>query len=277
MDQNGIKPFSNWLAVSDIDGTLNNKLRRLPPRNLEAIRRFVKELGGNFTLASGRNVASLEKHYRRLPIAGTPAVVLNGAGIFDFESRKMLSFAAIDEKGMDFIGEICERFPALELLIHAADTVYLVRPVFGRIVMWADNLSYQAVKSIREVPRGGWGKVVLAGMSPLVQKARAFVEEQKDLPVLGIPSSVVSFELLAPGTHKGTAVLKLAEMLGIPQAHTAAIGDYFNDYDMLRSVAVPAVCAQAPPEMHKIAAYVSCHCNRGAVADFLAYLEENYT
>ncbi len=30
--------FSDWLVASDIDGTLNNKLRRLPKRNYERIR-----------------------------------------------------------------------------------------------------------------------------------------------------------------------------------------------------------------------------------------------
>lgn len=57
------KDFSDWLVVSDIDGTLNNKLRQLPKRNLEAINRFVLECGGHFTLASGRNVQSLRKHF----------------------------------------------------------------------------------------------------------------------------------------------------------------------------------------------------------------------
>ncbi len=47
------KDFSRWLVVSDIDGTLNNKLRRLPKRNLEAITHFVCDLGGHFTLARG--------------------------------------------------------------------------------------------------------------------------------------------------------------------------------------------------------------------------------
>ena len=47
------KTFENWLVVSDIDGTLNNKIRKLPKRNYDAIKKFT-ELGGNFTLASGR-------------------------------------------------------------------------------------------------------------------------------------------------------------------------------------------------------------------------------
>ena len=48
--------FSDWLIVSDVDGTLNTKLRMLPERNLKAITHFVEDLGGNFTLASGRNI-----------------------------------------------------------------------------------------------------------------------------------------------------------------------------------------------------------------------------
>ena len=78
------KNLSHWLVASDIDGTLNNKLRQLPKRNREAISRFILECNGNFTLASGRNVQSMRKHYERLPIAGTPAVILNGAGVYDY-------------------------------------------------------------------------------------------------------------------------------------------------------------------------------------------------
>ena len=55
------KPLSDWLIVSDIDGTLNNKFRQFPERNRLAIERFVAE-GGHFTLASGRNPQSMERH-----------------------------------------------------------------------------------------------------------------------------------------------------------------------------------------------------------------------
>ena len=51
--------FSDWLVASDIDGTLNNKLRRLPKRNYDRICEFVLEKKGHFTLASGRNVSSM--------------------------------------------------------------------------------------------------------------------------------------------------------------------------------------------------------------------------
>lgn len=89
-------------------------------------------------------------------------------------------------------------------------------------------------------------------------------------------SSIATYEMLADGVHKGAAVHALIEMLGIPYDHTAAIGDYFNDFDMLKSVSLPAACGQAPRAVHAIAKYHACHCNRGAVGDFLEYIERTY-
>ena len=82
------KTFENWLVVSDIDGTLNNKIRKLPKRNYNAIKEFT-DRGGNFTLASGRLQSSLERNYNRIT-PNQPAIVLNGAGIYDFNKREML-------------------------------------------------------------------------------------------------------------------------------------------------------------------------------------------
>ena len=79
--------YSKWLIVSDIDGTLNNKLRRLPQVNKTKIKEYVDN-GGYFTLCSGRNLQSLTPHYKKLGIE-TPALFLNGAGIYDFKTNKM--------------------------------------------------------------------------------------------------------------------------------------------------------------------------------------------
>ena len=80
--------YNEWLLVSDIDGTLNDKQFNLPPNNKEAITRFVKN-GGNFTLCSGRNLASLKKHYDKLGLEA-PAIFSNGAGIYDFKTKEYI-------------------------------------------------------------------------------------------------------------------------------------------------------------------------------------------
>ncbi len=267
--------FSDWLIVSDVDGTLNTKLRTLPKRNLDAITKFVCELKGNFTLASGRNIESLRKHYNNLPIE-SPAIVLNGAGIYDYKAQKMISFHAIDEGGRDIVKKVSEKFPTLEIEICTDDMIYLLKPrIFGPAMTLADKLPHVKCSSFEQIPTENWGKVIYLGMPPLISRVVKYLNSIENPDVTFMSSSISSYEMLAPNTNKGVAVLELADLLGVPHEHTGAIGDYFNDYEMLKHVAVPAACGQAPRAMHEIAKFHSCHCNKGAVAEFLEYIENN--
>lgn len=267
------KTLLNWLIASDIDGTLNNKLRRLPARNEEAIKKFVS-MGGRFTLASGRNPQSMEKHFKRLPIAGTPAVVINGAGLYDFQKQEMIYFSAMSGDGMRLAIEAAKKFPAVDVIVVAKDIIYITGiGWFGKFFVAADKLNHKHIKNIEDVPKENWGKVIFSGLPIHISKVKKHFESLTDPDLTLMSSSVASFEILARDTHKGTAVLKLAEILGIDPSHTGAIGDYFNDFDMLKTVGVPACCGQAPKELKEISEFVACHCNNGAVADFLEYIE----
>ncbi len=265
--------LSGWLIASDIDGTLNNKLRRLPERNEKAIRRFV-DLGGRFTLASGRNPQSMEKHFKRLPIDGTPAVVINGAGLYDFKKKEMIYFSSMSNEGMRLAIEAAKKFPAVDVIVVAKDMIYITGSGwFGKMFVAADKLKHEHIRNIDDVPKKNWGKVIFSGIPFHITKVRKHFESMTDPDLTLMSSSVASFEILARNTHKGTAVMKLAEILGVDPSHTGAIGDYFNDFDMLKTVAVPACCGQAPKELKETAQFVACHCNKGAVADFLEYIE----
>ncbi len=271
------KDYSDWLVVSDIDGTLNNKLRRTPKVNIGAIDRFVHTLGGSFTLASARNVQSLRPHYMNLPDVKSPAVVLNGAGIYDFTREEMIWFNAIPLSGREIIRKSMKKFPSLEIGIFTDDMIYLVNPKFMSPCMMAmDSLDHRKCISIDQVPEGRWGKVIFYCLPYLKKKIKKYVLSLSGEDVSYIDTSVVSFDMVSSTTHKGNAVLALAEILGIPEENIGAIGDYYNDLDMLKTVAHPACCKQAPDEIHKVCEFHACHCNEGAVADFLRYIEENY-
>lgn len=279
MTDNNIKTdFSDWLVVSDVDGTLRNKLRRLPKNNYDAIKDFVENKHGHFTLASGRNVKSVRSPYYQLPmIKGTPVVILNGAGVYDIENDKILSFESIGKDGKLLLKETIERFPQLEVEILTQRTAYAINAkIFANFMLSFDDIPHQRFKRFDEVPDDDWGKMIILGPPPLVSKAKKFLLSIDNPPLNYMSSSVSSFEMLPKGVHKGTAAMKIADILGIKQEHTAAIGDYFNDYDLLKTVNLSACCGQAPKEMHEIAKYEACHCNKGAVADLLNYLMYRY-
>lgn len=271
------KKYSSWLVVSDIDGTLNNTRRRTPEINIEAIDRFVNTLGGSFTLASARNVQSLRPHYMKLPSHETPAIVLNGAGIYDFSKEEMVWFNVIPSSGEEVVSKAMEKFPLLEAGVFTDDMIYLVRPrVLSPFMMMLDSLRHKKCTSVSEVPKGKWGKVIFFCYPWLKKKVREYVLSLTDSDLACIDTTALSFDLVSKTTHKGNAVLALADILGIPRENTGAIGDYYNDLDMLKTVSHPACCSQAPEELHRVCEFHACHCNNGAVADFLKYIENTY-
>lgn len=268
------KDLSNWLVASDIDGTLNNKLRRLPKRNFEAIDRFVNVLHGNFTLASGRGIESMRPHYEKLPIKNVPAVIINGAGIYDFKDEKLLHFSPICPHGLEIVKNVLKRFPDCEIEIVTPEINYFVNAYFkARFMLIADPLKHEFYRNIDQVPFGNWGKVIFIATPGRLKMIIKYISTLETDDLTFMSSSVGSYEMLNGGTNKGVAVMKVAQMLGIDKEHTAAIGDYFNDYEMLRSVGLPACCKQAPRGMHEIAQFHACHCNKGAVADLLKHIE----
>ena len=136
------KTFENWLVVSDIDGTLNNKLRKLPKRNYNAIKEFT-DRGGNFTLASGRLQSSLERNYNRIT-ANQPAIVLNGAGLYDYRKQEMMWRSTIGEKGREFVKYISEEFDeifkSVDIGVYFDDYVYIVKNgLLSNFTMFADK------------------------------------------------------------------------------------------------------------------------------------------
>ena len=272
-----LKSYSDWLLVSDIDGTLNNKLRRTPKVNTNAIDEFVHQRGGNFTLTSARNVHSLAPHYKKLPDVDTPAIVLNGAGIYDFKADKMLWFNPVSVNAKDVIGKALKKFPFLEIGIFTEDSVYLVRPIISSFIMMSlDSLKFRKFKTIDEVPMDNWGKIIFFCMPWNKDKIKDFVAKESDDTLTFIDTSFASFDMVAHDTNKGTAVLKLADILGINKENIGAIGNYYNDLDMLKAVKHSACCKQSPEDIHEICEYSACHCNDGAVADFISYIYQNY-
>ncbi len=262
--------YSDWLVASDIDGTLHSKLRTLPEVNKKTIGNFMSH-GGNFTLASGRPVCSLERAYRRVD-PNCPAIILNGSGIYDFHKNEIVWKNTVSQPGREFVKQMLKKysrgFNRLEVGIFGLEKVYIVRAgILSLGQVFFDRVPH-IITDIESVPDDDWFKVIFWGNPLTLKKLRKDAKAAKDVGNF-MGSSVVTYEMLETGVHKGTAVMELAEILGVDPEHTAAIGDYYNDWDMLKTVGFPACAGQAPKPIHKICKYVACHCNKGCVADLL--------
>ncbi len=268
--------LSDWLIASDIDGTINDKSRRLVKRNYDAIHYFVDDCGGNFTLASGRSPDSMRKHFKRLDIADGKAIVLNGAGIYDFAKEELVWSSPMNEHCIDMVRKSVKKFPFLAFQVISEKAVYLFRPtIASRILAVNAKLPVKYFYDFEKIPKDNWFKVIYTGFPFEMKMLEKYIHSMSKTTTNLMYSSVCSYEMVNEDTNKGIAVLRLAEMLGVDKSKTSAIGDYFNDYEMLMNVALPACCGQAPEGMKKIAKFVACHCNHGAVADLIEYIIKN--
>ena len=164
--------YSKWLLISDIDGTLNTKSFKLPENNKIAIKEFVNN-GGKFTLCSGRNLQSLSIHYNKLGIS-TPAIFLNGAGIYDFKNNEMIYQNFISSEGEKIILDVLKKHKLAQLTVFTADKILLAtrKCIYGRIICKMDKLDCELNKKISDLPRGVWGKVSFFGTKGLINKLK---------------------------------------------------------------------------------------------------------
>ncbi len=265
--------FSDWLIASDIDGTINDKSRHLVKRNYDAVQKFVNEYKGNFTLASGRSPNSMRKHYKRLNIPDGMAVVINGAGIYDFSKEKMVWSSPLNDTCIELVKKSVKTFPFLAFQVISDKYVYLFRPTpSARILAINAKLPIKYYYNFDEIPKDNWYKVIYTALPFQIKQVEKFLKSNSESQENLMASSPFSYEMVNEGTNKGNAVLKLAEMLGVEKEKTAAIGDYYNDWEMLKAVGFPACCGQAPDDMKALSKLVTCHCNYGAVADLIEHI-----
>ncbi len=272
------KSLSHWLIASDIDGTINNKARQLVQRNYDAVHKYINELGGNFTLASGRAPESMRKHFKRLDMPDGKAIVINGAGIYDYAEEKMIWTSPLNDHCIDMVRKTVKKYPTMSFQVISDKFVYIFRPTpSSRILAINAKLPIKYFYSFEAIPKENWYKVIFTGLPPALKAVSRYIESMSNTTENLMFSSQWSYEMVNEDTNKGKAVLKLAEMLGVKNENTAAIGDYFNDYEMLKQVGLPACCGQAPKGMKKIAKLVTCHCNNGAVADLIEFIIKNHS
>ena len=274
--------FDGILFLSDFDNTIlytadalknGGTAPEMPQRNLDAIHYFMQE-GGRFGVATGRAMAAFRQYDAIVP-TNAPAVVTNGAGVYDYKLGEYVDTLFLDESARPHIAAVMEANPAVSLeLFHADDLLQVYHETkwnakhtqltgMGYVVV--PDLSPESV----EMPLS---KALFLGEEEDLRKAAAFIDAQpwRDSYEL-IFSSTYLLEFTAKGANKGNMCRRLMERLGCRMLVCA--GDHLNDLSML-TVADRAFCpSNAVPEVKKHATEVG-HCKDGAIADMIELLEK---
>ena len=277
--------FDGVLLASDFDNTLiytEEALRSgapvppLSPENREALEWFMAE-GGRFAVATGRALAAFMKYAPLVPM-NAPAVVCNGAALYDFAKGAYLVTALLDGDARRRGQAVLEAFPSAAVeAYHVDNVIHAVHP--NAITRQHEHLTKVAVEersTLLDVPLP-LGKLLFEAEHSVLQDIKDYLTAQGwDGDYELIFSGQTLLEMTAKGANKGGMLRRLAEHLGIAMEHVYCAGDEANDISMLTAAAegfAPANCVQA---VRDCGATIVADARESALADIVRRLAEKY-
>lgn len=272
-----MKRFEGYILASDIDGTLlaNDKIN---PRNVEAIKKFVEE-GGVFALSTGRGVNALSTVMEALGDLVGPSVVSNGTTVYDFQKGKAIIEKVTPDEVKDKVFNCIDKFKTVGIELHCGNDVYC----YHRNGELDDHAKYEGfvhIQADRETAKNiVWNKALSAGDNDeeLIKYAEELAKVSDEIRVVHTCATLNNklrnyYEILPKGVSKASALKELCKLLNIKEGGFLAIGDYYNDIEMLSAADIAACPDDAIDEVKALCKFIGRRAEDGAVADFIEHI-----
>jgi Cof subfamily protein (haloacid dehalogenase superfamily) len=269
--------FSNYLIVTDLDGTfLAQGGRGVPQRNREAIARFCAR-GGRFTIATGRphyTVGCAIPDVRELLSA--PAIVCNGVYLYDYKTDKYSNEIFIPEEvARDMLAFIRETAPDVTCRVSTPTklrTAAIKGLLLHDVALFdPENVEVQPYDAWRT---DDWYKLAFREEPEVLEALRPQLEARFGEQLLILKSGTRFLELQCKGSSKAVGIERLHEYYGNePRRTVIACGDFENDIDMLQAADVAVCPANAIDAVKALSRHVLCHCDEGLIGDIVELIE----
>jgi Cof subfamily protein (haloacid dehalogenase superfamily) len=255
------------LVAIDMDGTLlPSAAQSMSERNARALR-AAQSAGITVVIATGRRMAYTVPLMEGLGLrADTPLITSNGAVL------KTLDGQPIDRCHMDAVVArgLCGLLRPFGVLVFTFDrpgrgelVLEDLERVHGRIALWveANRNAIQVFKPLElafndgEDPIQGMvaGEISRMREAEQVLKASEWCDRCESARTEYPARDLSILDLLPRGVSKGWALEQLAGRLGVSRSETMAIGDNWNDVDMLEWAAQGVIMGNAAGELRAMA------------------------
>ena len=264
------KSLSQYLIVTDIDDTLLPHEGEIPKRNLEAIRRF-QQKGGKFTFATGRSHYHCAELFRTLGI-NVPSAQNNGAYIYDCTTQTIMERTFVPRSANAYVKEACRVFPDMAVAVSMEDAFRVISSPES-LAMQRESLNSTQVCDIDAIGQD-WFKILFVRSADKMEELHRWMDANPLEGTYYTKSSAVFCEVMAKGVDKGEGLRKLARVMGIAIPNTYAIGDFYNDIDMLKAAGMSVAVGDGAKDIIEMCDMVVGPCAKGAVADLIEYIEQ---
>lgn len=250
------------LLVLDIDGTIAGRSNEIREPVKQAIR-AAQAKGIQVAIATGRMYCSALRFHQDVG-SNLPLVAYQGAWIQDPATDKIHRHLPVARTTAEQLLDYFETEALRSLLsvhFYINDQLY-VRQITPETEIYAKraDIQPQAVGDLRKVLASEPTKILaLSDDTQIIDQLLGSLRQQYTPAELYLTKSVATFfEATNPVVNKGAAVRYLAEkMLGLKPHNVMAIGDNFNDLEMLDYAGLGIAMGNAPTEVQAIAQWVA--------------------
>ena len=259
------------LVALDIDGTLLDDQKRLPPANREALEAASRR-GVIIAIASGRMIPRIEPIEDLLGI-DCVLIAYNGGKVAGRrqEGRPIIVHRPLPADVAEFFINYSRETGYLLNFYHE-DRLYAEdgprRRPFIDLYTARTGAEFHLESDLRRFLGIAPTKLIL--LTDRVDRDRLHDEFQKKLGQRAFftKSEPEYLEIMAPGVDKGSALVDIARHYGTGLDETMGVGDAENDIELLRAAGWGVAMANSPPEVKAAAKAVTVRTNNeGGVAE----------
>ena len=264
--------FENVLIASDFDGTFANKDGEITADVQNALQYFISE-GGRFTVSTGRSYMGFHKYSPRY--INAPVLLCNGAMAYDYANQKIVFCDGIGSDAIPAIEAVIEQFPDVPIEMYPFDKTFAIHlNSESQRHFSGQGIPFHIIDSPKQADFP-WAKAMLCAGEKSLQ-IQEFLRQSAFPGIRFLPTTGSYIELMAPGVDKGSGLLRLASALGIPASNVYAVGDDYNDVDMLKAAHAAFVPSNGNQTAFAAADYIVRSNNDGCVANVVEILDTMY-
>jgi len=243
------------LLALDVDGTLIDDRFQLLPRTRALLTWLVHEAGKKVCLCSGRNPAGVLPYMEMIRGEG-PLVVHNGA--FNYHHPGGDTYALYGYPVQDFL-DVIETLKQRNLLfdVNTPYDLYVqeVRPELAPL--YAAYFAKPKVIDDWRRLRDPIVKLSVLVPSEELDAIHAELAERFGDRFRVVKSGETYIDFVHPEANKGNGLRAALQDFGFSSAEVLAIGNYYNDLEMLSFAGVGVAMGNSPPEVKERADYVT--------------------
>lgn len=263
--------FKNVFIASDYDGTLYNSEGIITAEVRDKISYFIAN-GGRFTVSTGRSYQGF--HAYDNSYINAPVLLANGALAYDYEKGGISFINHVGDEIFDALRNLHKTFPDASIEMYSMFNSFVINNCdTSSRHFTSQNIFFSEVDDPSEA-EAPWQKVMIFSENQSIEIQNFLRISHPEVRFL--PTTGRYIEIMGKGVDKGTGLLRLADNLCIPHNKVYAVGDGFNDIEMLVAAECGFVPCNGSAEALAVAGRVVRSNDEGAVAHVIEILDEIY-